>query len=215
MKKYKQKIGLIILILILGCFWNNSKTFAIPERGRNQCGAFENSAVSADVISDNDNLVAANANANGKTKVAQTADEANKQKIINRYLAGVSKVVGGEEYKEARIVVYGDIDGDGTGGDAAVQFTLEGMGGGNYYAFYLAVFRNENGNLKPLTDSAVGGKLSRAVTLKQIKDKKIYLDTKGYAENDGACCPSIKGQTVYILKNRKLLEVKAKGKVKE
>lgn len=144
-------------------------------------------------------------------QTAVAPDKADGQKVIERYIAGVAKVSDAEEYKEARKIIYGDLDGDGDE-DAAAQFTIEGMGGGNNYGFYLAVFRNENGKLKGVTDDAIGGKLNRDVTFTKIENGKMFFDTKGYAEDDGACCPSIEGKTTYILENDKLKEVKTDSK---
>lgn len=138
-------------------------------------------------------------------------DKTEGQKVVERYIAGVAKVSDADEYKEARKIIYGDLDGDGDE-DAAAQFTIEGMGGGNNYAFYLAVFRNENGKLKAVTDDAVGGKLNRDVTLTKIENGRMLFDTKEYDADDGACCPSIEGKTSYILENDKLKEVKTDGK---
>lgn len=142
---------------------------------------------------------------------AVALDKTDAQKVIDRYIAGVAKVSDAEEYKEARKILYGDLDGDGDE-DAAAQFTIEGMGGGNNYGFYLAVFRNENGKLKGVTDDAIGGKMNRDVTFTKIENGKMFFDTKGYAEDDGACCPSIEGKTSYILENDKLKEVKTDSK---
>lgn len=190
MDEHKQKINLIIFLLIFACVLSGYLSRANAEQ------------------------IETSARASKKTNSATSLDKVAAQKIINRYIAGVARTSGASEYREARKILYGDIDGDGDA-DAAVQFTIEGMGGGNNYAFYLAVFRNENGKLKPLTDEVVGGKLNRNVTLQRIGDRKIYLVTEEYAENDGACCPSIKGKTVYILKNNKLTEQKSNVKNKK
>ena len=134
-------------------------------------------------------------------------DKQEAQKVINRYLAGVAKVSDASEYEEARKIIYGDLDGDGDE-DAAAQFTIEGMGGGNNYGFYLAVFRNENGKLKGVTDDVIGGKLNRDVTFTKIENGKMFFYTKGYGKDDGACCPSIEGKTAYVLEGEKLVEKK-------
>jgi hypothetical protein len=181
-------------LLIFGCFLIGYKSSVNAEHDAKQSNASES--------------------ANEKINPAPTPDKTDGQKTINRYIAGVAKVSGASEYKKARKIIYGDIDGDADA-DATVQFTIEGIDGGNNYTFYLAVFRNENGKLKPLADDVVGGKLNRNVTLKLVKDQKIYFDTEEYAENDAACCPSIKGKTVYILKNNKLTEVKANSRNKK
>jgi len=146
-------------------------------------------------------------NTNSAPISAATPDKTEGQKIIDKYIAGVAKVSDGEEYKEARKVLYGDIDGDGDE-DAVAQFTVEGMGGGNNYSFELAVFKNDGGKLTAITDEVVGGKLNRNVELKRIEKGVIYLDTKEYAEDDGACCPSIEGKTSYIVQGKKLIEKK-------
>lgn len=144
-------------------------------------------------------------------QITVALDKKEGQKVIDRYIAGVAKVSDASEYKEARKIIYGDLDGDGDE-DAAAKFTIEGMGGGNNYAFYLAVFRNENGKLKGVTDDAIGGKMNRDVTFTKVENGKMFFDTKGYAEDDGACCPSIEGKTTYILENDKLKEVKTDSK---
>ncbi|MFN2391849.1 MAG: hypothetical protein ABR566_07755 [Pyrinomonadaceae bacterium] len=151
MQNYRQKSGFVILLLIFGGFVFGCNTSAGNEDGLNQNEVLENSAltVSLDATSDNGNSVITSENAGEKTNASPTPNEADSKKIINRYLAGVAKVSGASEYVEARKIVYGDLDGDSD--DGAVQFSIEGMGGDNYYAFYLAVFRNENGKLKPLT----------------------------------------------------------------
>lgn len=144
---------------------------------------------------------------NSAPSSAATPDKTEGQKVIDKYIAGVAKVSDGEEYKDARKVLYGDIDGDGDE-DAVAQFTVEGMGGGNNYSFELAVFKNDGGKLTAVTDEVVGGKLNRNVELKRIEKGVIYLDTKEYAEDDGACCPSIEGKTSYVLQGKKLVEKK-------
>lgn len=50
------------------------------------------------------------------------AAQVNLQKAIDRYIEKVRE--DADEYKEARKIIYGDVDGDGTK-DAVVQYTLE------------------------------------------------------------------------------------------
>ncbi len=144
-----------------------------------------------------------------KMKTSATPDKAQRQQTIDKYIAGVAKVSDAEEYKEARKILYGDLDGDGDE-DAAAQFTIEGMGGGNNYGFYLAVFRNENGKFTAVTDEVIGGKLNRNVEFTKIENGKMYFDTKGYGKDDGACCPSIAGKTSFVLEGNKIVEKKSK-----
>ena len=148
-------------------------------------------------------------NAQTNTQTSATPDKEQKRKAIDQYIAGVAKVSDAEEYKEARKVLDGDLDGDGDE-DTAVQFTIEGMGGGNNYGFYLAVFRNDNGKFTAVTDEVIGGKLNRNVEFTKIENGTMYFDTKNYAADDGACCPSIAGKTTYVLEENKLVEKKTK-----
>ena len=150
------------------------------------------------------------ANKNGSEPVStQLIDKTQSEQVIDRYIKGVAKVSDAAEYEEARKIIYGDLDGDGDE-DAAAQFTIEGMGGGNNYGFWLAVFKNDNGKFTGITDEVIGGKMNRNVSLTKIEDGKIHLDTTEYDKDDGACCPSIEGKTSYILQGNKLVEKKLK-----
>lgn len=206
MRKRIFKVGFIFISIITGTLLlacNRSATNSAQNSNEN--GRIEGSAQAG-----NSNADAGNISTNGQDSKAETKptpDKADGTKTIDRYIAGVAKVSDASEYKAARKILYGDLDGDGDE-DAAVQFTIEGMGGGNNYGFYLAVFKNENGKLTAVTDEVIGGKLNRDVTLTKIEDGKIRFDTKDYDDDDGACCPSIEGKTTYILVNNKLKEVK-------
>src|SRR6266567_5757310 len=78
-------------------------------------------------------------------------------KSIDSYIASQARRERGEEYKEARKVVEGDLNHDGTP-DVAVLYTIEGQGGSNLYIQYLAVFVRSNGKLAAAARAEVGGK---------------------------------------------------------
>src|SRR5436190_13821404 len=59
--------------------------------------------------------------------------------VIGKFISGEVARLGGQEYGAARKIVTGDLNHDGIP-DAAVLYTIEGMGGGNNYSQYLAVF---------------------------------------------------------------------------
>ena len=135
---------------------------------------------------------------------AQTHDST----VIGRFIASEVRRLGGEEYREARKIVTGDLNGDGRA-DAAVLYTIEGAGGGNNYAQFLAVFvRDEEGQLAPAAHASAGGKLYREAHLVSITDGAVLLNVVNYAEKDAACCPSKKGTTRYTLVDGKLVEQK-------
>lgn len=128
------------------------------------------------------------------------------QKTVNRYLGGVAKVYNVPEYTIVK-TAYGDIDSDGDK-DVAVQFLLEGLEGGNSWAQGIAVFRNDNGIYKAVTDETVGGKFYRSFEPKGIIDKKIIGTTATCPDlyPQGMCSRPKKGQATYILQNGKLSE---------
>ncbi len=97
------------------------------------------------------------------------------QQTIETFIANQSTEMGASEYQKARKIVTGDLDGDGDA-DAAVQYTLEGMGGGNTYQFFLVVFLNNNGAFSYAVHQIIGGKGDRTLDLTQIKEGKIYFD---------------------------------------
>ena len=211
MRKRIYKICFAFFLLTFGTFF----TACIPASKNAAQNSGENKSSeksSAGGVEATENKSVSTENKEEKTEQKTVAlDKEEAQKVIERYLAGVAKVSDAVEYKEARKIIYGDLDGDGDE-DAAAQFTIEGMGGGNNYGFYLAVFRNENGKLKGVTDDVIGGKMNRDVSFTKVENGKMFFDTKGYAEDDGACCPSIEGKTSYILENDKLKEVKTDSK---
>lgn len=125
--------------------------------------------------------------------------------VIDSFIARQAKRERGEEYKEARKVLTGDLTHDGEP-ETVVLYTIEGQGGSNQYIQYLAVFARKNGKVTPLTHADVGGKSTRGVELTSVENNSILLDTLSYGPKDASCCPSIKGTTRYVLSGSKLLE---------
>jgi len=127
--------------------------------------------------------------------------------VVNQFIKSQAKAARSEEYTDARKVLRGDINGDGQK-DLVVLYTLEGAGGGNSYNQYLAVFLTTGRSYREVAHVLVGGKLQRDVELSSISDSTINLDTKAYAKNDPACCPSRAGKARFVLRANKLVEVK-------
>jgi len=133
------------------------------------------------------------------------AAQANLQKAIDRYIGKVRE--DADEYKEARKIIYGDVDGDGTK-DAVVQYTLEGAGGGNSWGQSLVVFLNKKGVYKMSADETVGGKFFRSFDLLKVVGKEIVGATETCPEDEpqGLCENPKKKQVKYVLLNGKLKE---------
>ena len=137
----------------------------------------------------------------GVASARQDEDDA----AIDAFIARQARRERGEEYREARGVAAGDLTHDGVP-ETVVLYTIEGQGGSNLYVQYLAVFTRRGGRLSALTRAAVGGKSARSVELKSVEGGKILLDTAGYGPQDAQCCPSVKGQTRYVLAGGRLRE---------
>jgi len=140
---------------------------------------------------------------------AQTAQE-NDKAVIDKFIAGQATREHGEEYPDARKVVTGDLNRDGTA-ETVVLYTIEGQNGSNNHIQYLAVFKRTNGKegrsdaivrgLVYVTHISVGSKSYRDVELDSISNGSINLTTLRFARNDPSCCPTLKGKARYRLVN--------------
>ena len=133
----------------------------------------------------------------------------NNVSAIDAYISRQAQREKGEEYREARKVMVGDLTHDGTP-ETVVLYTIEGQGGSNLYIQYLAVFTQRNGKLAPLTHVEVGGKSVRSIELRSVENNSILLETMRYGPKDPQCCPTVKGTTKYVLTGRTLREQKTK-----
>lgn len=131
---------------------------------------------------------------------AQSADS-----VIKKYIAKQAKEENAVEYKKARKIIYGDVNGDKKK-DAIVQFTLEGFDGGNNWGQRLAVFLNTGKSYKFIGEEIVGGKFFTYTSdLKSVTNNKINLTTETCSEPpQGLCENPKKGKAVFVVKNGKL-----------
>ena len=95
---------------------------------------------------------------------------------------------------------------------AVAVFTIEGLGGGNNYTQFMAVFAalSEETEAHPkrmslLDVMAVGGKGLRGIDFRHIgieqskRNIVITVPTAEYGPNDAMCCPSIKSEAQFII----------------
>ena len=139
------------------------------------------------------------------TALAQSDDQA----VIDKYISSQAARERGEEPDGVRKIVEGDLNHDGVA-DVAVLYTIEGQNGSNNYVQYVAVFLRKKGNLRFAARSSVGGKNRRAIEITSIKDNAMLFDTTAYGPRDPSCCPTIKGQTKYVLAGSRLIEKRTK-----
>ncbi|OZB64242.1 MAG: hypothetical protein B7X39_17220 [Lysobacterales bacterium 14-68-21] len=108
----------------------------------------------------------------------------------------------GDEFKEARQVVVGDINGDKVD-DAAVLFSIE-IPSENRSTQYLAVFlREADGSLKFANALPVGGSGSSNSDI-VIENEVIKLTSLTLGPDDPHCCPTLEQKSEYLLHNGKL-----------
>jgi len=138
---------------------------------------------------------------------ASCASQEREANEIDAYIARQARRERGEEYKDARTIVVGNL-ANADSPETVVLYTIESQRGTNNYVQYLAVFVRRNGKLAPLTRAVVGGKSRRSVEHLSVDHKTIQLETLDYGPNDASCCPSIRGRTQYILVGRTLRERK-------
>jgi hypothetical protein len=126
--------------------------------------------------------------------------------VIDKFISKqLTYAHGGDEYKDARRVVVGDLNRDGVP-DLAVLYTIEGVYGAINCAQSLAVFIRAKGGLSFVTQTVVGAKGIRTVELQSIRNNVIFFKTFNWVPNDPGCCPSKEGTTRFVLANRRLKE---------
>jgi hypothetical protein len=126
--------------------------------------------------------------------------------VVDHFIAKQAKQENGEEYKDARKMLLGDLNHDRVP-DFAVLYTIESQNGTNNYLQYLAVFIRAKGKLVPAAHTVVGGKLNRDVDLQSIKNNVIHFKTLSFRASDPASTPSKKGTARFVLIKGKLKEL--------
>lgn len=146
--------------------------------------------------------------------ILAVANETALKEEINAKVTQLAALMGdsySQEYKEYRgiQILHNDKENMGV---AAVVFTIEGLGGGNNYTQFMAVFatlsEESEGHPKRmnlLDVMAVGGKGIRSIEFKEIRMKEskrniiITVPSSEYGPKDAMCCPSIKSEAQFII----------------
>jgi hypothetical protein len=113
----------------------------------------------------------------------------------------------GAEYREYRQWASADLDGDGRS-DWAVLYTIEV---GNDYTRYLLVAINEGNTFQTIGPVVVGGRGKRFVSFDSLGRNRIHLHTRAFKWNDAMCCPSVEGNTTFVLQDGQLQEERARS----
>jgi hypothetical protein len=124
--------------------------------------------------------------------------------VIDRFISRQADDEEAEEYKEARKILRGDVNGDRLV-DVVVLYTLEGSQGSNNYLQYIAVFVTKGRSIVYAAHDVVGGKNTRGIRLRSVAGSRINLDTVIY--KNGNCCAGRKVKAVLVLRRGKLVEL--------
>jgi hypothetical protein len=93
----------------------------------------------------------------------------------------------------------GDLDGDNIE-DAADLFCL-GADGGNAYVCFIATYLNRSGKFVNAGVLHAGSDFDWVVESHTIKDGQIMARTLVWRERDPHCCPTGKGEAVFLVRN--------------
>jgi len=140
------------------------------------------------------------------TPSSASSDQIPDTTLIDHFIEKQATQENGEEYKDARKMLLGDLNRDGVP-DFAVLYTIESQNGTNNYLQYLAVFIRAKSKLVPVAHTVVGGRLNRNVELQSIKNNVIHFKTLSYRASDPASTPSRKGTARFVLIKRRLKEL--------
>ena len=133
---------------------------------------------------------------------------------ITQYIKKIARA--SDDSKEPSVyvssVIRGDIDGDNQK-DIFVSFAVEGIGGGNFSMLFQALFIKKTDKFilaAERSNGSTGTASGSSFIPSSIRPGKVLGETLEYAEEDGACCPSIKRKTTLLFTNGKLVEEKVK-----
>jgi hypothetical protein len=125
--------------------------------------------------------------------------------VIENAIAVTASSEEGDEYKEARKVATGDLNGDNVS-DAVALFTVE-VASQNTTAQHLSAFlRQDDGSLKFASTTSVGGS-GNAINEVAIDGGAVTLKALTLGPDDPDCCPSVEEKVEYLVRNGKLKRV--------
>jgi hypothetical protein len=107
-------------------------------------------------------------------------------------IAAHARRVGGQAPRESRKTCEGDVNGDGKV-DAAVIYTIEGVGGGNGWTQYILLMVAAPQGVGATNPKEVGATGKRSLESCTLTAGTIDAAIKEWAPADPSCCPSKTG----------------------
>ena len=108
----------------------------------------------------------------------------------------------GGEFEKPRTYHFLDINNDGKD-DLLIFMTIEGLGCGVDYSFFLLTSFNENGKYDYDNITKIGGKGLRHIDFEflSVKGDSLYFQSLEYGIDDPMCCPSLENKIGIPLDN--------------
>ena len=108
----------------------------------------------------------------------------------------------GSEFEEPRTYHFLDINNDDNN-DLLIFMTIERLGCGNDYSYFLLTSLNENDKYSFNNIAKVGGKGSRYIDFEflSVKGDSLYFQSIEYGPDDPMCCPSLENKIALPLEN--------------
>ena len=126
---------------------------------------------------------------------------------VEKDIRTVARRLQGNEYCQFRqYVTIDDIDGDGKD-DFVVMFTVEGVHGSmNHFLRFVLVYLSSRADAQPV-QIQVGERGKRSASrFLRLERNEITVEDDVWQEGDALCCPSGKGQSVYEIKDGKIVK---------
>jgi hypothetical protein len=147
--------------------------------------------------------------------IAATHDRRPIERAVTTLVTNLSDGIA-VNYPEFRFIRFGRLLGGETD-DAVAYFSIEGFGGSNYHAEYLAIFasvprEHANGRTtrpyRLVAVSKIGGRGWRTLDWETtvLKPSSITVSGKRWLENDPGCCASKPFATTFHIKDDILVE---------
>jgi hypothetical protein len=135
-----------------------------------------------------------------------------KDSRIEKDIAKVAQRLQGQEYCQFRVYSsIDDVDGDKKD-DFIVIFTVEGVHRSmNHFLQFILIYVSA-GSMKSPLNIQVGERGSRSADqITRVEKNRITVEDSIWREGDALCCPSGKGQSVYEIKDGKIVKTLEDG----
>ena len=87
----------------------------------------------------------------------------------------------------------------------AASYSFEGCGGGNNWTATFGVFAVEGGGFRRLPEDRSAPSRPDVVERVRVADGRITVEGLSYGPDDGRCCPSLRRQAAYALRDGRVV----------